>query len=208
MRDDLTNQRFGRWLAVSRSEIRKYGTHISYNCRCDCGTERLVSGSLLRNGNSMSCGCAFVEAAAKSQLRHGLTGHKLHGTWRSMKERCYNPNHEAFHRYGGRGIKVCERWHSLVNFVKDNEPLAIAGLTLDRRDNDGPYSPTNCHWVSRQRQALNRSNTQMLTYRGQTKPLADWANERRIKANTLKARLATGWTTERALTTPPREYDA
>lgn len=206
MKTDLTGQRFGRWTCLSRSKIKKYGTHISYNCRCDCGTERVVGGTFLRNGHSRSCGCAFIEGAANSQRTHGLTGHRLAGTWRSMKERCYNKNHLHFADYGGRGIYVCERWHSLENFVLDNDLLAKPGTTIDRKDNDGPYSPDNCRWASRKAQANNRRNNRMIEFRGETLPISVWAERFKINRTTIDARLLSGWLVEDALTTPARQY--
>lgn len=201
MQPDLTGRRFGRWLALQRSETKLYNHHIAYRCRCDCGTERLVSGSQLRNGHSASCGCAFREAAAKSQRKHGLWHHKLRGTWRSMKERCYNSNHDAYARYGGRGIYVCKRWFDFALFVADNEPLARHGLTLDRRDNDGPYSPDNCHWVPQKQQARNRHNNQWIEYDGRRLIAKDWSEVVGLKECTIKARLRAGWSVERTLTT-------
>lgn len=80
-----------------------------------------------------------------------------------MKQRCYNPNHTYFDRYGGRGIEICERWHSLENFVDDNGKLWQPGLTIERKDNDGHYEPNNCCWIPYSDQAKNRNNTIRLT---------------------------------------------
>lgn len=201
MNKDLTGSRFGRWTVLSKSHIKKYGTHIAYDCLCDCGVERLVSGSLLKNGHSKSCGCAFIEGAAKSQITHGLTDHRLSGTWRSMKERCYNPNHVAYSRYGGRGITVCERWHDMANFIRDNEALAKPGLTLDRKDNDLGYSPENCRWTTVREQMRNRSSTVWIEFQGRKQTLTDWATELGITHHGLTHRLK-NWPIEQALTHP------
>ena len=202
MADDLTGRRFGRWLVISQSPIRKYKTQVAYDCVCDCGTRRLVSGSCLRHNHSASCGCAFKEAAAKSQITHGLTKHRLRGTWRSMKERCYNPNHTAYARYGGRGITVCKRWMDFATFVSDNEALALPGLTIDRRNNDGNYNPSNCRWVTRRQQTLNRDNNVWIEFRGKRLIAADWARETGLHAMTIRSRLHAGWPVELALTAP------
>lgn len=200
MKNDLTGLRFGRWTVVSKSHIRKHRL-ISYECECDCGTKRIVPGSLMRSGASMSCGCAFVEGAANSQRTHGLTKHRLWGTWRSMKERCYNKNHESFSRYGGRGITVCERWLDPALFILDNDALALPDRTLDRKNNDGNYEPNNCHWVDRATQSRNRSNNRIVEFKGQRMTVSEWANKLGIRRNALDNRLAK-WPLELALTLP------
>lgn len=122
-----------------------------------------------------------------------------------MKERCYNPEKKAYPRYGGRGIKVCDRWLKLENFIADNEHLALPGLTLDRRDNDKDYSPENCRWVTPLAQANNRSNCVYLEFRGRTQTVAEWARELGMFEKTLRKRvLDSGWSAEKALTTPVR----
>ncbi len=201
MREDLTGRTFGRWRVLSKSATKLYANHIAYICRCNCGTERLVSGSLLKRHKSQSCGCAFVEGAAKSQLKHGLTTHRLKGTWRSMKERCCNPNHAAYARYGGRGIGVCERWMSLETFIKDNEPLARPGLTLDRINNDAGYSPDNCRWVEPREQMRNRATTVWIEHQGRRQTMTDWAAELGITLHALRHRLD-NWPLDEALTRP------
>lgn len=206
MAGDLTGLKFGRWLTVKLSPEKKYGRQIAYDCVCDCGTKRLLAGYRLTSKQTESCGCAALEASTIKNTKHGLWKHRLHGTWRSMKERCYNPNHDAYHRYGGRGITVCERWHKVEYFISDNDQLALPGTTIDRKDNDLPYSPGNCRWVTRRAQANNRDNNIVLEFRGKTKTVAEWAKELQMFEPTLRKRiLQCGWSVEKALTTPVRE---
>lgn len=119
-----------------------------------------------------------------------------------MKERCYNPNHVHYKNYGGRGISVCDRWLSLEQFVIDNDHQALPGTTIDRIENDGPYSPDNCRWATLKQQGRNRRNNRMLTVFGQTKPLIVWAEEYGIKSGTLNERLRRGIPAEKAITAP------
>jgi hypothetical protein len=118
-----------------------------------------------------------------------------------MKTRCYNPASDAYDRYGGRGIKVCEDWkNSFVSFFDWAMSNGYAdNLTLDRINNDGNYSPDNCRWSTKQEQNNNRRCNRMITYNGKTQNVAQWARELGIKRVTLQNRLNRGWSVEKAL---------
>ena len=141
--NDLRGKKFAklRVLAYVGNDI----AGALWKCRCDCGRYIVVRSSNLRSGNSKSCGC--------SRIKHGLCHHKAYSMWQSMLRRC------AKHpRYAGRGIQVCKSWRKFENFYKwyaTQEPIP-SGYTLDRRDNDGNYTPSNCRFVSVQAQLLNR----------------------------------------------------
>src|SRR5215510_2760970 len=132
---------------------------------------------------------------------HGLTGTRVYKTWRSMKERCLNPKNPSYKCYGGRGIKICERWLSFENFLADmgDKPL---GLTLERKDNNGDYTPENCYWATAKEQARNRGTNRYLTYNGITKTLTEWAEEKGMSPAALARRLNAEWSLEEALTLP------
>ena len=124
--------------------------------------------------------------------------------WQSMKERCRNPNHQAYRYYGGRGIKVCKRWKDFKTFKQDMGPRPD-GFSIDRWPNkDGDYKPSNCRWASITQQIRNRSNTRFLTYKGQKRPMAEWAEILDMPKHTLAVRLKNGWTAKRAIETPVR----
>lgn len=123
-----------------------------------------------------------------------------------LRSRCTNPKDIMYHRYGGRGIGVCERWGKLYNFYHDMSPSYKPGLQLDRIDNDGDYSPENCRWVTRTQQARNKSNNRLVNYDGQIKPLAAWGEEYGISRSTLNQRFYVyKWSIQQCLTTPVRK---
>ena len=123
-----------------------------------------------------------------------------------MKQRCKNPKAFGYENYGGRGIRVCDRWLALANFVADNESRWQPGLTIERIDNNGNYTPENTTWVTQKRQAQNRRDTWLLTYAGRTQSRADWAEEYGLLYTTFVKRIEAGWGIERALTQPVRSY--
>lgn len=154
---DITGQRFGRLTAIRLSHMGKGGS--VWSCRCDCGSEPVVVSIVNLGRSTTSCGCAHREELAARNLKHGHTPRgarsSLYARWGAMMNRCGNPTDLNWRHYGGRGIKVCERWHHFQNFLADmGEPPP--GLTLDRIDNDGAYSNDNCRWVTMKDQAANR----------------------------------------------------
>ena len=134
-------------------------------------------------------------------VKHGLTHSRVRNIWRWMMRRCYDPKTINFAYWGGRGIKVCERWHDLQNFVADMGHPPDE-MTIDRINNDGHYEPGNCRWVSQKQQARNMRSNRYLEFRGERKLLTDWAVEYGLKVPTLHGRLKCGLTIEEALTRP------
>lgn len=174
---------------------------IKLKCKCDCGNTVLVLPYQFRNGAVKSCGCILNN----DKIKHGLSKNPLYQDWASMIRRCYNQNADNYERYGGRGIFVCEEWRdSPEKFIKWVESTGgrPKGTTLDRIDNDGPYSPENCRWATYTQQSRNKRSNRFLTYNGETKCLSDWCKEFGLKNETLRARLNGGWSVEMALTTP------
>ena len=160
---DLTGQRFGRLVVVERAGSTQRG-QATWLCRCDCGNETAVVANSLRRGNTNSCGCIHSELLSSRNYKHGKRHSRLYGVWLGMKERCYNPKHNRYHRYGGRGIAVCDEWRdnfnafyewSVANGYDENAPYGEC--TIDRIDVDSDYCPENCRWVDLLTQRNNRS---------------------------------------------------
>lgn len=135
--------------------------------------------------------------------KHGLSQTPEYRAWQTMLQRCHNPEHRAYPRYGGRGITVCDRWRdSLEAFVADMGPRPSPQHELDRRDNDAGYSPENCRWVTRTVNSRNRRSNVMLTHDGETLCLAEWCDRLGLPTSTVTKRIAAGWSHAAALTTP------
>jgi hypothetical protein len=131
--------------------------------------------------------------------------HGLRAVWHAMMRRCTNPDCWNYHRYGGRGITVCDRWReSFDNFIADMG-VPPSGHTLERINNDGPYSPENCRWATRQENARNTRWNCVITALGKTQTAVEWAGETGISAKTITSRIQRGWDGERAVTEPPRQ---
>lgn len=210
---DLTGMKFGRLTVVKEAGRDEY-KNVLWSCRCTCGNNTTVSAHKLLRGNTKSCGCLKKDAAklaVKSRRGlHGLsrdsTGKKtrLYRIWCGIKTRCLNSNNHAYKNYGGRGIKICDEWLDYASFYnwamnngyKDN-------LTIERIDNNGNYEPSNCTWIARGMQAYNRKTSFIVTYKGETKTLSEWASILKLSYPMLFNRLKyLGWSVEKAFTTP------
>lgn len=199
-------QQFGR-LTVLR-QVASAGRRRRFLCRCVCGTETTVGVDHLVSGDSTSCGCYNRERVRECYVPHPKHGHAVgnrqtpeYRVWAGMKARCLNPNKPAFKDYGGRGIRICDRWRdSFEAFYADMGPRPSLQHELDRYpDNDGHYEPGNVRWATRAQQMLNTRQNRFLTYAGRTQTVVEWAREIGIPASRLRDRLRLGWTVDRAL---------
>lgn len=165
-RVDLVGRRFGRLVVLKRDG--NVGTRSRWLCRCDCGSVVLAgSGSLLSDWKK-SCGCLQREAnIARSVHGHARTGHHSveYKTWCGMRRRCTNSNERSWPRYGGRGIRVCERWNSFELFLLDMGPKPSPQHSIDRIDPDGNYEPSNCRWATLDEQNRNKRLTMGVVHR-------------------------------------------
>lgn len=200
---DITGRRFGRWIVLECVGRNKHKKPL-WRVRCDCGNEATLNGSHhLLAGKSQSCGCLRIEAIQK----HGLTSHPIYSVWEGMKYRCLNPKATGFSSYGGRGITVCEEWlddpKAFITWSLNNG--YASELQLDRIDNNGPYAPWNCRYVTRKINTNNRRQTRMVTVKGELLALTDAYEKYGVAPlECVRWRLRVGWDAERALLTPSR----
>lgn len=154
---DLTSREFGRLTVIRRAGSNKDG-RATWLCICECGEICIKTGKLLLNGHCRSCGCGEYENRVNNVTSHRLSDTRLYNIWQAMKQRCYYPKHKDYHNYGGRGIIVCDEWltdfkafydWSMSNGYRDD-------LTIDRKDVNGNYEPSNCRWATWRDQRLNQ----------------------------------------------------
>lgn len=203
-----TGDRFpnGRLTVVSEAMPKQHpsGKHRAFTCQCDCGNVITALLSDLRSGHTTSCGCRQREVVSQLKLSHGQCRSRSHVSWSGMIQRCHNPDNPSYARYGGRGVVVCDRWRqSFSDFLKDMGDCPT-GHSIERVDNEGPYSPDNCVWATPTTQNRNKRSNVYLTFQGITRTVAEWASVLNLPASTLYSRLARGWTVQEALTTKTR----
>ena len=192
-------QRFGKLVTVSPQGRDKHKNHL-WLCQCDCGNTIIATQSHLKNGFVQYCGCSKKSRLTREDI-------SLSGILASMKYRCSNLKDENYCYYGARGITVCEEWQHVDKFREwaYNNGYKL-GLTIDRIDVNGNYEPSNCRWVTIQEQQHNKRSNHYITYKGETKCLAEWAHILGINYGTLSSRLLDSkWDIEKAFTTPVRK---
>ncbi len=200
---DLTGQKFGRLTVIKRIENK--GKYTNWLCKCDCGNQTEATSHILRKGEKKSCGCLHREFIINKNKVHEKSNTRLYRIYVGMKQRCYKVSEPCYKYYGGRGIKICNEWlqdfmsfynWAIANGYKEN-------LTIDRIDVNGNYEPNNCRWATRKEQMNNMRTNRLLTYKGITKNISEWAKEYKIPYDVLQNRITKhGWSIERALTQP------
>lgn len=177
--------------------------HQRVPCTCDCGKTKEFTVSWLtyrhlkkRTSQPVHCGCLMI--------KHGLSAAKPpeYGVWQAMVQRCTNPNNQAFHCYGGRGITVCNRWREFLTFYADMGQRPSAEHSIDRINNDGNYEPGNCRWATREVQDQNTSRIRRLEVNGITRTIAEWSKATGMPRSAIWSRLNMGWTAEEVITRP------
>jgi len=202
---NLQGRRFGTWVVLGPAPASR-DSRVRWLCECDCGKTRPVFGCHLLGGRSKNCGC-------KRGLKHGDCregwGKRSpeYRVWVDAKQRCFNRKNPFYSHYGGRGITVAPEWREDFSAFLRDMGRRPQGASLDRKDNDGPYSPGNCRWATREEQNVNRrdlgrSTNRLVSFNGRTLSVAAWAKSTGINYGTLYSRLRKGWTPKDALTPP------
>ncbi len=165
---DLTGMKFGRLLVIKCAGKGTKDGKLYWVCECDCGTEISTIGANLKTGNTKSCGCYYKDTRKEGcNYKHGMEFSSEYSSWLHMKDRCYNTNNDSYYNYGGRGIKVCNRWlKSFENFYEDMGDKPTKDYSIDRVDGSKMYAPWNCRWANHEEQSSNRCNVSMYSFEG------------------------------------------
>lgn len=202
---NLTGMQFGRLTVLGSYRCPKDGK-TKWRCICACGKEKLAPGHHLKQGQLKSCGCLNSEVTAqrnRNNAKHGMWQSKEFALWTGMLARCYNPKHENYHRYGGRGIVVCDEWrNSFPAFFAHMGKRPSPDSTLEREDNDGPYAPGNVKWASKTEQANNRRNTRYVDWEGERISVANLARRYGLSWDCVSQRLERGVSGAALVTSP------
>jgi hypothetical protein len=197
--EDITGKTFGRLTAIAPVG-KSPGGHIKWLCICDCGTESVAEAGNLKR-RTRSCGCLGTEMSSKRNTTHGMAGRPEYNSWASLRSRCLSKTDPGYSYYGGRGIKICDRWvDSFENFYADMGARPSTKHSIDRINNEEGYSKRNCRWATRKEQARNKRNNVILTFNGKTLCAPDWERKTGIRATIIRQRISRGWSEERSLT--------
>jgi hypothetical protein len=196
--EDMTGRKFGR-LTVAGYAGRNARGGSQWLCECECGSEIISRQRSLQSGSTRSCGCLHSDVV----IKHADSNSTEYRTWDSMKRRCYNPRTKHFEHYGGRGIKVCDRWRdSYEAFLEDMGRRPSSKHSLDRIKNDGDYELSNCRWTLQVIQIRNRSIAVTFEWQGRSYSQMELSELSGIPFGTLRSRLKRGWPLDRSMNTP------
>lgn len=193
---------FGRLKVIAFADLGGRRKMPRWLCECDCSNRVIVTAEHLRDGITRSCGCLRKDIQKSIKVTHGKSGSRVYEAWLGMRRRCNNPSDQAFHHYGGRGIRICERWKSFANFYADMGDPPTQKHSIDRfPDNNGNYEPGNCRWATQKQQMANQRRNHKITWNRKTRIVREWEDYLGFPSGLLSSRLSRGWSESRALGT-------
>ena len=198
---DITGKTFGRLTVVKNAGQAKNKEYL-WLCKCQCGLSTIAKGYYLRSGITKSCGCLQQESRTKHGHALSSKASPTYKSWENMMQRCTNPKHHHWSKYGGAGITVCDRWKTFTNFLQDMGERP-EGKTIDRIDFNKGYEPQNCKWSTPKEQQRNRKACRMITWKGTTKSMVEWSEFLKIPYSILEGRIRRNLPLERAFTQRP-----
>lgn len=213
MRDLTKSPPFGKLTVIAYA----YGTPRKdkptskihwWKCQCACGKTKVIRGNDLVTGKITSCRCVQRNRVRQRMTTHGDTGSPEHRTWKELHRRCHNEKSGSYKNYGKRGIKICARWrgrYGFANFLADMGRMPKPGMQIDRENNNGDYTPTNCRWATRKQNCRNKRNNRLITHAGIACTIAEWAETLSINYHTIRSRLRRGWPVDQTLNCPVRQ---
>ncbi len=195
---DRIGRRYGRLLVIKRAG--HIGVKVAWLCRCDCGSISTVSASHLRVGGTASCGCLRMEQALRRRHGHATRSgvSPTYSSWEGLLARCRDANDIGYARYGGRGIRVCDRWSDFALFLADMGERPD-GRSIDRIDTNGDYCPENCRWATKLEQANNTRANVFVVVDGESMTFAQASRQTGIPYGTLQGRVMRGRTHQEAV---------
>jgi hypothetical protein len=194
--------KFGKWKVIERGKNRN--GRVTWTCECECGRKFDVFSCHLITGQSIQC---RVCADTKGNGKHGDSDSRFYRIWEGMKNRCKNETATHYEYYGGKGVKVCDRWEKYINFKNDMfesyithvEEFGEAETTIDRIDTNGDYEPNNCRWFTRKEQSNNRVDNTYYKYNNQTKTVSQWCDILNINKKSVYLKIYKGFSVSEAL---------
>lgn len=185
---DRTGQNYGRLTVLRRIEDgpASGGKRVKWLCLCECGVEKQITGHALSRGETTSCGCLRRELIGARRRTHGLSKTPTYGSWQAAKERCHNPNAEAFKYYGARGITMCDAWRNSFDQFLADMGRRPEGCTIDRIDQTKGYEPGNCQWATDAEQHLTRGTTRLYRWAGGWLTTREISEREGVAFNTLR----------------------
>jgi len=190
--ENLIGKRFGKLTVVSFRSVDNNG-HAYWLCRCDCGRFKVVRGAHLKDKHVRSCGCW------NPRITHGMSGTRIYNIWSKMLQRCYLKSDHAYSSYGGRGISVCREWRKFESFYNWSMDHGYSeSLSIDRKNNDGNYEPSNCRWATPKQQANNNRHNHLVNVDGKLITISQYADQLNVEQTRLRKKLVSvNWDTKK-----------